>query len=91
MSEVYQDMDLLFYNSPMMTYSMELMTDEVIQADTNDIPITVDAKRKQKKFIEKFFDDIKLYDLIRPTILDIIQYGNAGWLLSFDEKGVDGI
>jgi len=91
MLSVYDDCDLLFFNCAPITKSMEIMTDEVLQADSNNQIIFVEAKEKVKKYIEKFFDDINLNELLRPTVADIVQYGNAGWVLGFDNVGVNEI
>jgi hypothetical protein len=91
MLSVYSDMDILRMNCQPISKSMEIMTDEIIQADSNNQIIFIEAKEKVKKYIEKFFDDINLIELIRPTVSDIVQYGNAGWVLSFDNKGVSSI
>ena len=87
--EVFDDMNIAYYNSPIISRSMEITADEIIQADTNDQIIFVEGKAKIKKFIYEFFDKIKLNSHLRPTALDIVQYGNAGWLLGVDVK--DGI
>jgi len=90
-TQLYQDMDMLFYNSPLIARAIKLIADEVVQADSNTQCIGVEAKRKTKDFILEFFDKINIYSQIRPTAIDIVQYGNAGWILSLDDKGVDDI
>jgi len=82
---------LLTGNCSYIARAIELVADETIQADTNDQPIFIDAKRPVKKYIQKFFDDININALLRPTLVDIIQYGNAGWILGFDDKGINEI
>lgn len=91
MSDVYKDSDILYNNSPIINKAIEVTADEVIQADSNNQIIFVEAKAKLKKFIYDFFDRININEYIRPTIVDIIQYGNAGWILGFDNKGVNEI
>lgn len=88
---LWNEMNSMYDNCSIISRSVELMADETLQCDSNDIPIRVEAKRKVKKFISAFFDKINLYDLLRPTIIDYILYGNAGWLLSFDDEGVSEI
>jgi len=88
---LYEDMDLLYYNEQLISRAIELVADETLQADSNDQLIFVDAKQKVKKFILNFFDEISLYDYLRPMIVDVIQYGNALWLLGFDAKGINEI
>lgn len=90
-SLLFQDMDMLYYNCAMIARAIELISDEVIQADSNEQPILVEAKRALKKDIMEFFDSVNIYSLIRQTIVDIIHYGNSGWLLSFNENGVEEI
>jgi len=88
---LYGEMSQMYDNCAIISRSVELMADETLQCDSNDLPVRIEAKRKTKKFISEFFDSINLYDLLRPTIIDYILYGNAGWILSFDEKGVSEI
>lgn len=89
--DLFFDMDMLYFNSSLISRAIELIADEVIQADSHEQPISIEATPKVKKFIQEFFDKINIYKHLRPTAVDIIQYGNAGWILSFDEKGVDCI
>jgi len=88
---LWQDMDILYFNSAIISKSIELIADEVLQADSNDQLIFVDGKKKIKNFIYEFFNNVNIYDLLRPTIIDIVQYGNAGWILGFDKKGVSEV
>lgn len=88
---VWQDMDMLYFNSAIIKRAIDLVADEVIQADLNFKCIQVEAENKQKEFILKFFDNIKLYNKVRPIAEDIIQYGNCGVILMPGEKGVEDI
>ena len=88
---LFNEMDSMYDNCSIISRSVELMTDETLQCDSNDVPVKIEGRRKVKKFISKFFDDINLFDLLRPTIIDYILKGNAGWLLGFDSKGVNKI
>lgn len=87
-TKLFQDMDKMFMNSPIVNKAITLTVDECIQADSNDQVVFIEAKRQLKKDIQEFFDKIDLKDLIRPTFLDIVQYGNAGWVLGFDDEGI---
>jgi hypothetical protein len=89
--QLYKDMEMIYYNSPLISRAIELIADEVIQADSNQQPIFIEASPKVKKFILDFFDKVGIYELIRPTIVDIIQFGNAGWLLALEDSGVNEI
>lgn len=88
---LFNECSNMYDNCSIISRSVELCADETLQCDSNDIPIRVEGKRKVKKFISAFFDKINLYDLLRPTIIDYILYGNAGWVLSFDDSGVSEI
>lgn len=88
---LYEDCDLMYYNSTIVAKAIELIADEVVQADAHEQSITVEAKRKQKKAILKFFDEVNIHSLIRSTAADIVHYGNHGWILSFDDNGIDEI
>ena len=88
---LFNECSSMYDNCSIISRSVELCADETLQCDSNDLPIRVEARRKVKKFISAFFDKINLYDLLRPTIIDYILFGNAGWILSFDEEGVSEI
>jgi hypothetical protein len=88
---MYEDQDILFQNCMSIIKAGEIICDEIIQADSNNQPIFIDAKAPIKKFIEEFFDKININYYLRQTIKDFIKYGNAGWVLEFDETGVSKI
>lgn len=88
---LWDDMDALYFNCQVITKAIELVADEVIQADSNDQIIFIDAKRPVKKYIQDLFDKININSYIRPITIDTIQYGNAGMILGFDDKGVSEI
>lgn len=88
---VFEDMDQLYYNCSPISKAIEIITDEVLQADSNNQMIFVEGKQKIKKYIDKFFEEINLYDKLRSTVKDIVKYGNAVWVLGFDSKGVNEI
>lgn len=90
-TQLFQDMDMVYYNCAMLAKAMEIMADEVVQADMNMQPVFIEAKRPVKKFILDFFDKVNVYSLIRPTVLDLIRYGNSGWMLGFDDSGISEI
>ncbi len=91
MKDLYDDMDTLYYNCAPIAKAIEIISDEVLQADSNNQKIFIEAKPKVKKAIEELFDNINLDALLRPTVLDIVQYGNAGWILGFDNTGVNEV
>lgn len=88
MVQVWQDMDMVFYNSSVISRAVGLIKDEVVQADLNMNCIGVEAEKKQKKFILDFFDDISLYKLIPSIAESVILYGNCGCVITEGEKGV---
>ena len=89
--DLFQDMEMVYINSPLISRAIELTADEAIQADSNNQPIFVEAKPQIKQTILDFLDKININELLRPTIVDIILYGNAGWLLSLDDSGVNEV
>jgi hypothetical protein len=91
MLNVYEDQDLLYYNCGAISKAIEIVCDEILQADANNQIIFVEGKQKIKKYIENFFQEINLYKNLRSTVKDIIKYGNAVWVLGFDSKGVNEI
>jgi hypothetical protein len=88
--DMYNDCRMLYLNSALMAYAMTLVADEIIQANSSQQPIMVEAKRKQKKFIQELFDKSGIYHELHPTALDVVRYGNAYWLLDLEPTGVVG-
>ena len=88
---LWKDMDMLYYNSSLIARAIDLIADEVVQADTHDQPIQVEAKRPVKKFILELFDKVDVYTKIRPIALDTIQFGNAGVIIGLDDTGVSDL
>jgi uncharacterized protein (DUF427 family) len=91
MINVYNDMDQIYYNCSPIAKSIEIIVDEVLQADSNNQTIFIEGKQKIKKYIENFFQEINLYEHLRPAVKDIVKYGNALWVLGFDNKGINEI
>ena len=89
--DLYKDMDMLFYNSVLLARAMNMYADEVVQADSHAPILTIDANRKQKKFITEFFKNLDIDNLIRPAALDVVQYGSHLWALSYTESGINEV
>ncbi len=89
--DLWEDMELLYYNCAYISRAIEAITDEVVQADINMQPIFVEASKKQRDFILNFYEEIGLYDLIKPTARDIVWFGNHGWLLSLTKDGIEEV
>jgi len=91
MVSLWEDMDLLYYNNPLIKRAIDLMTDETIQADLSPECISVEASSKVKDYLEEFHNKIGLFNKIRSTAEDLIHYGNTGWILSQNETSVEEI
>jgi len=90
-NDLYSDIDSLYYNCSQISKAVEIITDEIIQADNNNQVIFVEADSKLKKKIEDLFDIININELIRPTIHDLVLYGNAFWVINYGENGINNI
>jgi|GEM_PF-5474867 len=88
---VWEDMDLLYYNNPLIKRAIDLMTDEVVQADLDPECIGVEASKEVKNFITDFHEKISLYSLIRPIAEEVIHYGNTGLILSQNETSIEEV
>ncbi len=84
--DLYADMDMLYLNNTPIARAVNLIADEVVQADSNNRILTVEAKKKQRKFIYDFIDRTGLEELLRPTAHNIVLYGDAGWIPEIIEK-----
>lgn len=90
-TDLWTDCNTMYLNCGIISRSVELIADEVTQADSNQPMLSVEAESKQKKYIEELIDRLSLTSYIRPTASDVVLFGNALWILSFDEKGVNEI
>ena len=68
-AEAYDDCDDIYFNSGKLARAIKLTTDEVLQIDSNDQPITIEAPSKQRKFIQALFDKIGLFGKL-PAIVE---------------------
>jgi hypothetical protein len=89
--QLFKDVDLMFYNNALMYRAVDMLSDDVIQAGGGIAAINVDAAPKLKEFILEFFDKVQIERLLKPTSVDIIKYGNAGWILSSGPNGIEDI
>lgn len=89
--KMYQEMDMMYSNNPLIARAIDLTAHEVVQADSNNRIIGVEAEKKQQEHIEKFFDKIQIDSYIYSTAKNIVKYGDAFWILSFYDKGVGEI
>jgi hypothetical protein len=89
-SALFKDMNILFNNNAILSKGILLTADETIQVDDVKTSITVEAKKaKQRQFIEKFYGNINVLDYLWEVAFNIVLYGNAGWMPTFD--GTNGI
>jgi len=89
--KMYQEMDMMYNNNPLISRAIDLTAHEVVQADINNRIIGVEAEKKQRKHIEEFFDKIQIDSYIYNTAKNIIKYGDAFWILSFYDGGIGEI
>jgi hypothetical protein len=90
-SLVWQDCDMLYYNAAIIKRAIDLVSDEVVQADLNFKCVQVEADNRIKDHIASRFDKWKLYNKVRPIAEDVTQYGNCGVILMPGEKGIEDI
>lgn len=88
--ELIEDLDQMYFNSPIVSKAVILSRDETLQADSNFRVIGVEAKdRRQEDFLYRFIEDTKIESLLRDTIYNIILYGDAGWVPAITDKGYE--
>lgn len=88
---VWQDMDMMYYNASIIKRAIDLVSDEVVQADLNFKCVQIEADDKVKDYLASRFDKWKLYNKVRPIAEDTTQYGNCGVILMPGEKGIEDI
>lgn len=91
-TELWSDMENLYYNDPLIARAVKIKTDEVVQADSNMQPIFVEGDKAQVDYLLEFYDNTQLYSKIWSTAFDINLFGNHAWILGVNgDKGIDEI
>jgi len=90
-NDLYADIDTVYYNCSQISKAIEIVVDEIIQADSNNQVVFVEAESKLKKKIEELLDLLNIHELIRPTVHDLVLYGNAFWVVNYGENGINSI
>jgi hypothetical protein len=86
---MYSEMDNMFEINPLMVFAKDLLVNEIIQSDTNNQIIKVEAKdKKQQKRLEETLIRLNIDSNLQPMYTNLIKYGDAGWMNTFYEKGV---
>ena len=86
---MYDDMDMMYFNSPIISKAVNLYVDEVIQADSNTAPIGVEASSEElRDLIGEFLTTIDIAKYLRAIVFDIVLYGDACLLPTLSEDGI---
>lgn len=89
---LYLEMDSLWNNYPLIQRAMKMYADETIQADVNNQLIGVEStSEEQQQFILDFLTESGVEEYLWATALSIVKYGDAGWILSLGDRGVQKI
>lgn len=88
---LYNDLDMIFLNQPLLVRGKDLTRDEVYQADANFKTIGIDASPRVRDYLMEFHDKIGLEQHIPGATDSIVRYGNAGWVLGTDDSGINRI
>lgn len=92
--ERYESLQYAYYNSPIISATVDLYADEATQIDSQSKVIGVEAKNRQiEKFITEFFDRIGVTQkLLHDIAWNIVLFGDGVWILpSTPEKGIEEI
>jgi len=90
--DLWEQMEKLYYNDSICSRKVNLMADEVVQADSNMQCIFVEGNQQQVDFILKFFDDLQIYSKIRDISVEKDLFGNHAWVLGINgDAGIDEV
>lgn len=87
----YNSLQYAYYNSPIVSATIDLYADEATQIDSQSKIVEVDAKdKKVQKWIQEFFDEAGITQkLLRDVAWNISLYGDAFWTVSSSvSKGI---
>jgi len=91
-SLVVEDMDKLYYESPIFSRAMNFIADEILQTNYKEETIEIKAKTKElEDEIKKLFKRIKIEEVLRTIALDLVRYGNAVFIILTDNEGISGL
>jgi len=91
-SMVIEDMDKLYYESPIFSRAMNFVADELLQTNYKSEPLEVRCKNKKlEKEIKDLFKRINIDKILQTAALDLVKYGNALFIILTDENGVSGL
>lgn len=87
--KMYTEMDNMFSNNSIMNSAKVLTVHEIVQGDVNNQIVTVEAKdKKLQKRLEEALIRLNVDGTLFPTASNLVKYGDAGWILTFNKKGV---
>jgi len=86
--ERYAALEYAYYNSPIVSLTIDLYADETLQTDSQKEVLKVDSRdRKVKKYIEEFFEKLNINaQAIRDIAWSIAQYGDSFWVVSSNKE-----
>lgn len=82
--DLWEQMQNLYFNDSICARTVNIRSDEVVQADSNMQSIFAEGNKQQVDFILDFFDRIQLYPKIRPIAFDLEVFGNHVWVLGMN-------
>jgi len=80
----YKSLKYAYYNSPIISMTIDLYADEATQIDSQSKIIEVEARdKKVQKFIQDFFSSINLTQkIIRDAAWTVSLFGDAFWIIT---------
>jgi len=86
MTDVYKDMDYMYFNSPIYSRAVELYADEIVQVDSQqNIIEAFSSDSKIENEINDMFTNLSIPEKIRSTGRSLVHKGNACWNLGTKE------
>ncbi|MCX7759243.1 MAG: hypothetical protein N2169_06525 [bacterium] len=87
--KMYAEMDNMFESNAIMNNALELRVHEIVQGDVNNEIIQVECYNNEiEKEIKSFLNRVDIDSYLFPTAYNLIKYGDAGWILTFNESGI---
>lgn len=90
----YESLQYAYYNSPIISATVDLYADEATQIDSQSKIIGVEAKNRQiERFITEFFDKIGVTQkALHDIAWNVVLFGDGVWVLpSSPEHGIEEI
>jgi len=90
-SELIKDLDQMYFSNVFISRAIQMTQDEVLQISNNGTYFLIDGAKEILEEIWNLFKRISINKIIQEAVKDLVRYGNAYWVLSIGNNGVEEV